>query len=180
MAKLVGVHIAHILEAAEIRHFARRQEGVGTEVARQECQAVKGDGGELGAIRDRLLDGVLSLALRFLALPARPFRLRFSCALSLRIRLSLWGGTGPSLRGLLVLRPGRAGVALLALRRRRREVTQFVGIKPGRLDGVIHCRAAAQASLAECLVDGFCLLSGERFRVILGENGLHLRLLRVS
>lgn len=132
---------------------------------------------KLGAIRDRLLDGVLALASPVLPLPSRATCLWPFSALTLRACLLGWAlRVGPVLGWCLpVLRPGRAGAPLFALIWRRREVAQFVGIKPGRLDGIIHRRTAAYAGLAKLLVDGFCLLARERLRVIFGEDGFHLR-----
>ena len=63
---------------------------------------------------------------------------------------------------------------LAAVLRRWRKIAQFIGVEPGRFDGLVQGRAAPQACLAESLMDGSCFVSRERVRVILGEDSLDL------
>ena len=147
MPQLVGVHIAHVLEAEEIGGFARWQKGAAAQITGEEGQSVKGDCVQLRPVRDGLFNRVLALAAGFLSL-------------SLPATLSIRPRTTPANCRLLSASGG--------LTRWRRQIAQLVRIKPGHLDGVVHRRAAAQLSLAESFVDGFGLVGSERVGIVVG------------
>ena len=67
MPFLRGVYVPHVLEAEEVAYFARRNERGRAEIAGEESQSVKGDGGQLGVIRYGLLEVVLAASAAFAA-----------------------------------------------------------------------------------------------------------------
>ena len=127
MAELVRVHVAHVLEAVEVGHLARGEEGVAREVAGQERQAVEGDGVELGAIGDGLLDGVAAVL----------------AALGAIRRAGIRSSRTPP-------RPSSVAGPV----RRRIEFADSLRREAGVLDGFLQARPVPQAGRTKRVIDG--------------------------
>ena len=165
MPLLGSVDVAHVLKPEIIAHLARRDEGVGAEVAGEERQPAERNGAELCAVGGGLGQGVLlSATVRLWTVLAAT---RLLAGLGLRVRRPT---------ALAVRRPLPAFAARTP--RRRREIAQLVRVEAGATDGVGHGWSAAQPGLAECLVDSLGLVRSEGIGVVLRQYGLDLLDLR--
>ena len=90
MAQLVGVDVAHVLEAAEIGTFPGGRNVETPEISRQKGQAIESERMELGTVGNGLLDGVSSALFRAGGLSGSP-------SSPGRPRLGLLAGGPPSL-----------------------------------------------------------------------------------
>ena len=145
MAHLARVVVAQILKAPEVGHFARREERIRAEVARQERQRIVRDGHALRLVGDGLLDVV-----------RRAIRIEGLAALLLPVL------SGLPCAGLIGLLSGRAACgeyqsgsdfrpALIGFRACSRSFSRWLGAAlPAEQATLRSCTISQHASL-ECL-----------------------------